>query len=120
MVDITNHYILQGITGGLVKFALFIAIITACFKIAGRNARDESAPASWQYLAWTLGVCLACHCTSFISVAYFDQIQVYWFWVLAALASMPAAARARAETEQARQMTEEFDDQGMAVTAGAE
>ena len=35
MIDITNHYIAQGINGGLLKLVLFFAILVACFKIAG-------------------------------------------------------------------------------------
>ena len=94
MVDITNHYIEQGVSGGLIEFCLFLAMIVICFKIVGRAVWSES---EWSYrprLAWAIGVTLACHCTAFISVSYFDQIQVFWFWLLAAIAAIPAQAYA--------------------------
>ena len=43
-------------------------------------------------LIWALGVCLASHCAAFISVSYFDQIQVFWFWLLAVIAGVPVWA----------------------------
>lgn len=34
---------------------------------------------------WALGATLLAHCLSFISVTYFDQIIVIWYWLLAAI-----------------------------------
>ena len=112
MVDITNHYILQGINGGLLKLILFIAILTSCFKITGRYALDMDAPKQQRQLSWALGVCLACHCTAFISVAYFDQIQVFWFWLLAAIATLPVQAERRAEQEAEARAEDQIDSAG--------
>jgi hypothetical protein len=119
MVDITNHYILQGISGGLLKLILFIAILTVCFKITGRFTRDESAAKPQRQLAWCLGVCLACLCTAFISVAYFDQIQVFWFWLLAAIASMPAQAERRAEEEEEARAEEGVESEAEPAASSA-
>jgi len=119
MIDITNHYIAQGVNGGLWKFILFFAILTACFKIAGYNARDEDSPMAWRRLSWGLGICLACHCTAFISVSYFDQIQVYLFWLFAALASLPEQAYRRAEEEAEAEREEHPDESYAAIPAQA-
>jgi len=32
---------------------------------------------------------LASHCAAFISISYFDQIQVFWFWLWAVIAILP-------------------------------
>jgi hypothetical protein len=89
MVDITNHYIAQGIKGGVLGLWLFLAIIVCCFKIVGRAVRFNTELAVEQKLLWAFGVCLAAHCTAFISVSYFDQINVFWFWLLAMIANIP-------------------------------
>jgi hypothetical protein len=89
MVDITNHYVAQGISGGILKLGLFVAILVACFKICGQAARNTEASIQNRKMAWALGVCLASHCTAFISISYFDQIQVFWFWLLATIAHLP-------------------------------
>lgn len=92
MMDITNQYVAQGIHGGLLCLVLFIIIIAACFKIVGRFVRGEREPAVRRILLWAFGVSLASHCAAFISVSYFDQIQVVWFWLLAMIAGIPVWA----------------------------
>jgi hypothetical protein len=101
-MDITNHYVAQCIQGGIWRFGLFIAMIVACFKIIGRTVRnDDGAPDIKPKFFWALGVCLACHCTAFISISYFDQIEVFWFWLLAAVAAIPGWVAERAtESEE--------------------
>ena len=92
MMDITNQYVAEGIHGGIWGLGLFVAMIVAGFKIIGRAVRHEVKPAVDRMLIWALGVCLASHCAAFISVSYFDQIQVFWFWLLALIAGVPVWA----------------------------
>ncbi|MGH7975349.1 MAG: O-antigen ligase family protein [Limisphaerales bacterium] len=89
MVDITNHYIAQGIKGGVLGLSLFLAVIICCFKIVGRAVRFNTDLSVEQKFLWAFGVCLAAHCTAFISVSYFDQINVFWYWLLAVIAAVP-------------------------------
>jgi hypothetical protein len=88
MMDITNHYVVQGITGGIWMFVLFIAIITGCFKIIGRSMRSDVELPFDRKLAWAFGVCLASHVVAFISVSYFDQMSVFWIWLLAVISGL--------------------------------
>jgi hypothetical protein len=88
-MDITNHFIYEGINGGIVKVGLFVALIVAAFKTLGAGARSDNAlSAEMRKLYWFLGVCLTCHCVSFISVAYFDQMIIFWYWLLAVVAML--------------------------------
>lgn len=82
--DITNHYIQQGIDGGLLTLILFIAIIVCCFKAIGRSlkAMEESTFAE-KIIVWSLGASLFAHVISFTSVSYFDQIILFWYLLLA-------------------------------------
>jgi hypothetical protein len=88
-MDITNHYIAQGLQGGLLRLGLFIAIIVSCFKIVGRAVRGDAEPPLPRRFLWAMGVTLCAHCTAFIAVSYFDQIEVFWFWLLAVIAAVP-------------------------------
>lgn len=93
MMDITNEYVAQAINGGALELGLFIAIIVCCFKIVGRAVQSDGEPPLDRKLIWAFGVCLATHCSAFVSVSYFDQIQVFWFWLLAVIPcfiAMPA------------------------------
>lgn len=85
-MDITNHYISQGINGGMLELGLFLAMIVCGFKAVGRAFRAEGQDLHKAKLWWAFGVALACHCTAFLSISYFDQIEVFWFWLLAVLA----------------------------------
>jgi hypothetical protein len=87
-MDITNHYVGQGLNGGFFGLVLFIAIIVTCFKIVGHAVHIDNDSFFTPQLKWTLGVSLIAHCLAFFSVSYFDQIQVYWFWLLAVISSL--------------------------------
>ena len=90
MIDITNHYIAQCVSGGLLKLVLFLTIIVVSFKSVGRWLKFEGAGSSAGILVWGAGVSLFAHSLSFVSTTYFDQIVVVWYWLLAAIASIPA------------------------------
>jgi hypothetical protein len=89
-MDITNHFIAQGLHGGVLGLGLFLAIIVTCFKIVGRVWRMGTDSPFDPKLTWAFGVALACHCTAFVSISYFDQMQVFWFWLLAVFAALAA------------------------------
>jgi hypothetical protein len=88
MMDITNDYIMQGLNGGVLMLGLFLAIIVRCFKTIGGLLRQSTNLPIHEKLVWGLGVAVAAHCISFISVSYFDQIKVFWFWLLAVIAAV--------------------------------
>jgi hypothetical protein len=110
MMDITNQYVAQGIHGGILCLGLFVAIIVICFKTVGRFVRGELEPTVHRIMLWALGVSLASHCAAFISVSYFDQIQVFWFWLLAVIAGVPLWARQGLEAETVQNVAEKIDD----------
>jgi hypothetical protein len=85
-IDLPNQYAAEAVRGGALKLTLFIAIIVQCFKVLGRRIQaealgSEAAGVLW----WAIGVCLFTHCVSFLSIVYFDQMVVFWYWLLAAI-----------------------------------
>jgi hypothetical protein len=93
-VDITSQFILEGVSGGLWELILFIAIIVYCFKTVGDGARAaESKSRGDGILVWSLGAALLSHVTAFISVSYFDQMIVFWYVLLAMIASVNGLIR---------------------------
>ena len=106
-MDITNHYIAEGIGGGMVKLGLFLAMIVLGFKVVGRwIRRTEPDLVQYRFLVWAVGVCLCAHCVSFISILYFDQIIVMWFWILAIIAMISFEYDRAAELSPEPQTTE--------------
>lgn len=90
MTDITSQYIAEGVDGGILTMLLFIGVIILCFRQIGRQLRvlyREGATAAVG-ATWCIGVALFAHATSFLSVAYFDQLKVIWYFVLAIISGI--------------------------------
>jgi hypothetical protein len=115
MMDITNQFVMEGIKGGLLRLILFIAVIVSCFKIVGRRVRAEEKGSPNGFLVWAIGVSLLGHCLSFLSVPYFDQIIVIWYWVLAVCASIACMPL---EAEESLDVMDEPDGEGATLAPG--
>jgi hypothetical protein len=89
MMDITNHYVMEGVKGGLLKLTLFMVIVVRCFKSVGRRLRSEPAGLPSGLFVWAMGVSLFAHCLSFMSITYFDQTVIVYYWLLAMMAGIP-------------------------------
>jgi len=88
-MDITNNYIAEGLGGGVIKLGLFIAMIVISFKAVGRWTKTpDASPYSRRMFVWCMGLILLGHSMSFLSVAYFDQIVVMWYWLLAGMSML--------------------------------
>jgi hypothetical protein len=90
--DITNEYLLFGLTAGVLSMVLLIVLLVRVFAQIGRTlaklraTRKETAPVGW--LVWGLGVMMLVHVISWLGVSYFDQMYVIWFLQLAAVTSI--------------------------------
>lgn len=86
--DITNHYLLFGVLGGLPLMFLFIAILAKGFSFVGQTLRQSSdLTAESQFILWALGAALFVHAVTCISVSYFDQSFVFLYLTLACIGS---------------------------------
>ncbi len=85
--DVTNQYILEGVRGGFITLALFIAVIWLAFRGVGIGLRGVPSRGLRFWLTWAIGVSLATHCLNFIGVSYFGQTTVSWFLSLALAAT---------------------------------
>jgi hypothetical protein len=91
-IDLTNYYLVFGLTAGLGSTALFILLLVRGFSYVGnaleviRN-RSESDKSS-EFLFWGFGVVLAVHIFNWLGIPYYDQTYVLWFMQLAVLATL--------------------------------
>lgn len=94
MVDITNQYIWEGVSGGIVRMVLFITIIALSFKKVGLSLKTlGDKPFGIKIMIWSIGVALLAHVVSYISIVYFDQMVLFWFLLLAMIAALPATSQ---------------------------
>ncbi len=90
--DITNQFISEGVNGGLISMCLFIWLVVKCFQTVGDTARDEiTFSRTEQYMIWSIGCALLAHVTSFFSISYFDQIIIFWYFLIASIAALVQA-----------------------------
>jgi hypothetical protein len=82
MWDLSNSYVSQGESGGLVAFVFFIAIISKSFGFLG-NMRKILSGQKQEWLVWLLGTALFANVMAFWGVSYWDQMQIAWFALLA-------------------------------------
>lgn len=93
MVDITNQYIWEGVSGGIVRMVLFITIIALSFKKVGLYLKTlGDKPFVKKIMIWSIGVALLAHVVSYISIVYFDQMVMFWFLLLAMIAALPTTS----------------------------
>ncbi len=87
--DITNQFIAEGVNGGLISMILFIFLIAKCFQAVGDTAHDETSFSRRErFMIWAIGCALFGHVASFFSVAYFDQIIIFWYLAVAMCATL--------------------------------
>jgi len=86
--DMTNQYLNIGIDGGLITMLLFILIIIIAFRDLGRSLKaTENEPFPLKFLLWSMGAALFAHAVNFLSVSYYDQSIVFWYLLLAMIAT---------------------------------
>lgn len=98
--DVTNQFVSNGVNGGLLTLAAFVAVLWLGFARIGRAlpariAGPRRPPQG--FFVWGLGVSLGAHVVSFMGVTYFGQMDYVLYFTLALLASLrPLRSRARA------------------------
>ena len=99
-VDITNHYIGMGVTGGLPLMILFVLTIWWGFRYLGELLRflDKDALED-KFFIWCISCSLFAHVVSCISVSYFDNSKFFLYLVLAMISSAQTTIQKRTEVK---------------------
>lgn len=100
MWDVDNAYVGAGISGGLLSFVLFIAVIVYAFKTVGAGRKLVVDFPREQRLIWVLGTALFANAVAYLGIVYFDQGIVAWYALLAMIAVIPAFAMKSADLRQ--------------------
>ncbi|NGO39254.1 O-antigen ligase family protein [Limisphaera ngatamarikiensis] len=88
-VDITNHYLGQGVKGGLPLMLLFISLLWCGFRYVGQAMQNlRGRDPGREFFAWAVGAGLFAHAASCVSVAYFDQSILFLYLTLALTAAL--------------------------------
>lgn len=98
--DITNYFIGFAVQGGLVSLLLVVGMVITSMLFVGRiwRAYEEDHPEK-AFFVWCCGACLLGHIATSMSVAYFDQSLIFFWLVVAMIASLRAALEHEEEPE---------------------
>ena len=100
-VDITNHYLMLGVQGGLPLLLIFILLLAKAFSAIGRTVRlTQKLDPKYAFFCWSLGVSLFAHVASAISVTYFGQSFMFLNITLAAIAGASTSALVNPERQR--------------------
>jgi hypothetical protein len=86
MWDTANQYVSICDNSGILPFILFLAAIVYGFKFLGK-ARKAAGSRNQQQFFWILGAALFANAVAFFGISYWDQIQVVWYGLLAAISA---------------------------------
>jgi hypothetical protein len=101
MWDLSDTYVSEGESGGLLAFIFFIAIIKRCFSRIGK-VRKSVAGRKRESFMWLLGTALFANVMAFFGVSYWDQTGVAWYTLLAIISvatTIPAQMKAKHKEE---------------------
>ena len=93
--DMTNLYLVFAVDAGLVGLGLFLMLIVMAYRQLGvamsRLPDKGRKPDQNRLLYWGMGAALTGHVVNFFAITYFDQTNMIWLMLLAAIASVSAA-----------------------------
>ncbi|MCW1922898.1 hypothetical protein OKA05_10075 [Luteolibacter arcticus] len=89
--DITNYYLGFGVKGGILAIILMLAVLWIAFKWVGDilDARPELDERD-RFMIWCMGASLFSHVATSVSVAYYDQSLVFFWFSVASISSLAA------------------------------
>ncbi len=88
--DVTNHFISQGVKGGLVTFVLFLAVYVYAYKQTGWVIHASERSRKLSFYAWSLGVAVLAHTAMMFATSYFGQVLMPWYLTFGAIGSLSA------------------------------
>jgi hypothetical protein len=90
MWDLSNQFVAEGVSGGLVTFVCFLAMISMCFSRIGTARKLVEGDRKQEWLFWFLGAALLSHIVAFFGISYFDHTQIAWFALFAMIIAATA------------------------------
>ena len=78
MWDLSNQFVAEADTGGLVTVICFILVISRGFSRVGRARKIIEGDTKQEWFMWLIGATLFAHCVSFFGVSYFDHTKIAW------------------------------------------
>jgi hypothetical protein len=103
MWDLSNQFVAEAETGGLLTFICFVLIISRAFSRIGKSRKiaENQGDSKQEWFMWFLGIALFTHIVGYFGISYFDNVKIYWcaFLAIVAAATAPILATQKAKEE---------------------
>ncbi|MBC2608245.1 hypothetical protein [Pelagicoccus albus] len=87
--DLTNYYINLGVFGGVPLMLALILVIVKSFKIIRMKIREfRPVDTRQEFLTWTVGSLLFTHTLTCLTISYFDQSYIIFYFLIAFIANL--------------------------------
>jgi hypothetical protein len=102
MWDLSNQFVAEAETGGLLTFLCFVLVISRSFGRIGKARKLVEGNRMQEWFLWLLGVTLFTHVVSYFGISYFDNIKIAWcaFLSIVAAATAPILAEAKVQESE--------------------
>jgi len=80
--DVTNQYIFEGINGGFITLIIFLVMLVIAYHVLAVHFQ-RGGNTKYQWFTWCVFVGMLSHYLAFFGVAYFGQIMMLWYLMLA-------------------------------------
>jgi hypothetical protein len=103
MWDLSNQFVAEAETGGILTFICFVLIISRSFSRIGnaRKIAENQKDTKQEWFMWFLGISLFAHVVSYFGISYYDNVKIYWcaYLAIVAAATAPLLATQKVEVE---------------------
>jgi hypothetical protein len=113
MWDLSDMYVSQGESGGVVSLIFFIALISRAFSRLGKM-RKAARNRKQEWFFWLFGAALYANVMAFFGVSYWDQTVFAWFTLLA----MISAATVNLASKQTTPVEQPATERELALAYG--
>jgi hypothetical protein len=100
--DMTNHFLSMGVMGGLPLLIVFVLVCRAAFRDVGRSLQTPYMNAQHRFFVWALGAVLFGFVMNFFAITLFDQSAMFFWMLVAAIASIASQAERASETARSK------------------
>jgi hypothetical protein len=107
MWDLSNQFVAEADTGGLLTFIFFILVIKRSYSRIGFARKLVEGREQQEWYMWFLGVTLFAHLVSFFGVNYYDHTKIIWCVFLAIITAATAPFMAIEAAKPAKQIAPE-------------
>lgn len=84
--DVTNYYLAFGVSAGLPAMLIVITVVLRSASKVGKIANDQTVPKEHRFTIWCVGAMLFANAATSMSVAFFGQATVFFWFAVGVLA----------------------------------